>query len=33
MLKYKVWNRQDTINGVSAEEIIKSLNIKESDEI
>ena len=33
MLKYKVWNRQDTINGVSAEEVIKSLNIKESDEI
>ena len=29
----KVWNKIDSINGVSASEVIKSMNIKSSDEI
>lgn len=28
-----VWNKKDSINGVSAEEVIKAHNIKESEEI
>ena len=29
----KVWNKKDDINGVKAEDVIKSMRIQESDEI
>ena len=32
-MNYKVWNKQDEINGVNAQEVKKSLNIQDSDEI
>lgn len=32
-MKYKIWNKKDKIKGTDAEYVIKSHNIKESDEI
>lgn len=30
-MKYKIWNKQDKINGVDAEYVINSLNIRDTD--
>ena len=30
-MNYKIWNKQDKINGVDAEYVINSLNIRETD--
>lgn len=32
-MKYKIWNKKDKINGVNAEYVLESHNIKDSDEI
>lgn len=33
MNKFKIWNKKDSINGIDAEYVIKSHNIKEYDTI
>ena len=32
-MNYKIWNKKEKINGASAEYIIESLNIRDTDEV